>query len=66
MHKDAPVKTENIVDLLNEYGGNLRINLVGDPTLTLVYDIDGLVEKDEVLLLEKTEELLGYIKQHLY
>ena len=66
MHKDAPVKTENIVDLLNEYGGDLRINLVGDPTLTLVYDIDGLVEKDEVLLLEKTEELLGYIKQHLY
>lgn len=57
--KNAPVKVENIPFFLNEYAGELKIETIGDPCFILTYkDIAGLIEKDEVILLEKTEELL--------
>ena len=59
MNPKAPVKVEKIPFLLNEYGGELRLNTKGNPEFVLLYQIVGLVEKDEELLLEKMEELLG-------
>ena len=58
MNKNAPVEVDKIPFFLNEYGGKLRFQTIGNPEFILKYDIDGLVEKDEILLLEKTEELL--------
>lgn len=58
--KNAPVKVENIPFFLNEYAGNLKIETIGDPCFILTYkELAGLVEKDEIILLEKTEELLS-------
>lgn len=58
MDPKAPVQVEKIPFLLNEYGGNLRLNTKSTPEFVLLYQIVGLVEKDEELLLEKMEDLL--------
>ncbi len=58
MEKDAPVCLTRIPELLNEYAGDLRLQTKGIPEFHLRYEIDGLVEKDEVLLLDTTRELL--------
>lgn len=58
VRRDAPVIVENIPFFLNEYAGNLRFQTLSTPEFTLLYDIEGLVDEDEKLLLEKTEELL--------
>lgn len=58
MPKDAPVIVDEISGFLYSYGGDLKLQTVGDPEFILKYDIAGLVEKDEQLLLEKAEELL--------
>lgn len=58
MDPKAPVRVEKIPFFLNEYGGDLRLNAKGTPEFVLLYQIVGLVEKDEELLLEKMEELL--------
>ena len=58
MNKKAPVVIEQIPVFLNEYAGRMKFTHSGDPTFILSYDIVGLVERDELLLLEKTEELL--------
>ena len=47
---------------LNEYGGKLRFQPQGNPEFKLLYDIEGLVEKNEDLLVEKTMELLDKMK----
>jgi len=59
MDPKAPVQVEKIPFLLNEYGGDLRLNTKGTPEFVLLYQIVGLVEKDEELLLEKMDELLN-------
>ncbi|MBQ8263113.1 MAG: transcription-repair coupling factor, partial [Lachnospiraceae bacterium] len=58
MQKDAPVNLTQIPVLLNEYAGDLRLQTKGIPEFLLRYEIDGLVEKDEILLLEQTKKLL--------
>lgn len=58
MQQKAPVTIEEIPVLLNEYAGDLTLKSKGLPEFILTYDIDGLAEKDEQLLLDKTEELL--------
>ena len=62
MPKTAPVNASRVPFLLNEYAGDLRLKTIGDPQFTLIYDSDGLKEKDEELLLIKTEELLDKMK----
>ena len=62
MQKDAPVTVENLPVFLNEYGGKLRFQPQGNPEFKLLYDIEGLVEKNEDLLVEKTMELLDKMK----
>ncbi|MDE6714743.1 MAG: transcription-repair coupling factor, partial [Lachnospiraceae bacterium] len=58
MQQKAPVMIEEIPVLLNEYAGDLKMQLQGLPEFILTYEIDGLVEKDEKLLLDQTERLL--------
>lgn len=62
MDKNAPVVVEEIPVLLNEYAGDLRLQTIGVPEFTLIYDIVGLVEQDEELLLQKTKELIQNLK----
>lgn len=62
MPKDAPVIVEEIPVLLNEYAGDLRLQTVGNPEFILRYDIVGLVEQDEQLLLDRAEELIEKFK----
>ena len=56
--QDAPVKTENLEGFLSQYKGKMRFITAGGPGFEYKYEKDGLIEKDEVLLLEKTEQLL--------
>ncbi len=58
MQQKAPVTIEEIPVLLNEYAGDLKMQPQGLPEFILTYEIDGLVEKDEKLLLDQTERLL--------
>lgn len=58
MERTAPVRVENVPLLLNVYAGDLRLQTKGRPEFTFLYTPFGLVEQDEELLLEKTEELL--------
>lgn len=58
MDGKAPVEIPQIPVLLNEYGGELRFISKGIPTFALVYRPVGLLETDQKILLEKTEELL--------
>lgn len=62
MQQKAPVEIEEIPVLLNEYAGDLRMQPQGLPEFILTYEIDGLVEKDEKLLLDQTESLLQNMK----
>lgn len=55
---DAPVKTENLENFLKQYDGKMQFVRTGTPGFELKYEKHGLIEKDEVLLLEKTEQLL--------
>ena len=59
MRPDAPVVTERITDFLQSYDGNLKVLPGKQPGFELSYVKHGLIEKDEVLLLEKTEQLLA-------
>ena len=58
MKTDAPVKVENMENFLKAYGTNLKFVTAGNPGFVLSYPKHGLVEKDEILILEKTEQLL--------
>ena len=55
---DAPVKTENLENFLKQYDGKMQFVRTGTPGFEYKYEKHGLIEKDEVLLLEKTEQLL--------
>lgn len=55
---DAPVKTENLESFLKQYNGKMQFVRTGTPGFEYKYEKHGLIEKDEVLLLEKTEQLL--------
>lgn len=56
---DAPVKTENMESFIKQYNDKLQFVSVGHPAFVLKYEKAGLIEKDEVLLLEKAEQLLA-------
>ncbi len=58
MKSDAPVKIENMENFLKGYGASLKFVTAGNPGFVLTYPKHGLVEKDEILILEKTEQLL--------
>lgn len=62
VNKNAPVIVENIPVFLYEYGGALRFQPAGEPEFILVFETVGLAERDEEILLEKTEELLEKMK----
>lgn len=55
---DAPVKTENLEYFLKQYEGKMQFVRTGQPGFELKYEKFGLIEKDEVLLLKKAEQLL--------
>ncbi len=55
---DAQVDVTGIPQLLGRYGYNLTFTAYGTPFFTYRYKKTGLIETDEELLLEKTEELL--------
>ena len=58
MKPDAPVKIENMENFLKGYGAGLKFVTAGNPGFVLTYPKHGLVEKDEILILEKTGQLL--------
>ncbi len=58
MDRNAPVDTAKIPLLINEYAGALRFTATAEPEFTLLYEIHGLTEQDEELLLSKSEELM--------
>ncbi len=62
MDKKAPVTVENIPYFLNEYAGTMKMIPKANPEFILTYSIIGLVEKDEELLINKTNELLDNMK----
>ncbi|MCR5249835.1 MAG: transcription-repair coupling factor [Lachnospiraceae bacterium] len=60
MLRSAPVDTVQIPLMINEYAGALKLQTGAEPEFTYTYDIVGLTEQDEKLLLEKTEELIAH------
>ncbi len=58
LKQDAPVKVENMDKFLKTYGTSLQFVTTGQPGFVLRYPKHGLVEKDEELILNKTEQLL--------
>ena len=58
LKQDAPVKVENMDKFLKTYGTSLQFVTTGQPGFVLRYPKHGLVEKDEELILDKTEQLL--------
>ncbi|MCM1087981.1 MAG: transcription-repair coupling factor [Muribaculaceae bacterium] len=61
----ASIKVENIPLLLQKYDGKLTFDPKGTPTFRYRYKKYGMVEKDEKLLLELTEELIAEMEKIL-
>lgn len=61
----AFIKVENIPLLLQKYDGKLTFDPKGTPTFRYRYKKYGMVEKDEKLLLELTEELIADMEKIL-
>lgn len=59
LRTDAPIKVENIPQLLNAYEGRMVFEPKGTPMFRLRYKKCGVVEKDEELLLALTEAALS-------
>lgn len=55
---DAGIDPGGIPELLKKYGRDLSFTAYGNPFFTFRYKKTGMVETDERLLLDKTEELL--------
>ena len=62
---DAGINPAGIPTLIAYFGGRMTFAAGGIPCLTLRYDRSGLVETDEVQLLQKTEEALTEMKEVL-
>ncbi|MBO4290302.1 MAG: transcription-repair coupling factor, partial [Lachnospiraceae bacterium] len=62
---DAGINPAGIPTLIAYFGGQMTFAAGGIPCLTLRYDRSGLVETDEVQLLQKTEEVLTEMKEVL-
>lgn len=59
MPPSAPVKVEEIPVLLNRYKGDLRLQTVGKPEFTYLYEAIGINGENAPELLEKTEALIS-------
>ncbi|MBD5485412.1 MAG: transcription-repair coupling factor [Lachnospiraceae bacterium] len=59
LRMDAPIRVENIPQLLNAYEGRMSFEPKGTPMFRLRYRKCGVVEKDEELLLALTEAALS-------
>ena len=59
----APVNVQKLPDFIASYGGALQFETKGMPAFVLKYKKNGLVEKDEELLMEQTEELLQRMRK---
>ncbi len=62
---NAPVRIENLPELLRLYGKKLTFHPKGDPYLRYRYKKCGFAEKDGEMLLSLTEELLNAIQEKL-
>lgn len=58
----APVKPEMIEPFLAQFGGKLQFIAKGNPCFIYKYKKYGLIEKEEELLLSKTQEVLRAMK----
>lgn len=56
---DAPVKVEAIGDFISGYPDRIQFIKSGEPGFEIKYDINGLVEVDEELLLNKIDSFLS-------
>ena len=62
---DAAIKPAGIPAVVARYNKELSFTAYGNPYLTLKYQRTGLVETDEALLLERTEEVLRSMTEYL-
>jgi len=58
----APVNVQKIPEFLGFFDGQMEFETKGTPAFVLKYKKIGLVEKDEVHLIERTEEILSRMK----
>ncbi len=58
MDMSAPVNTDRIPVLLNKYEGKLRFRPMKTPLFYMDYELVGLVDEDEELLLENTRKMM--------
>lgn len=58
----APVHVQKIPEFIASYKGALEFETKGTPAFVLKYKKNGLVEKDEALLMEQTETLFMRLK----
>ncbi len=65
MRPDAPVRVENIPQLLQLYAGKLRFDPKGTPEFRLRYKKCGVIEKDEETLLAAAEAVLRDMEELL-
>ncbi|MDD3368651.1 MAG: transcription-repair coupling factor [Lachnospiraceae bacterium] len=65
LRPDAKIEVANIPELLAEYPKKLQFQTKGTPYFLYRYKKCGVVEKDEEMLLNLTEELLGKMQEHL-
>ncbi len=63
MERNAPVETTEIPLLINEYRGELKLVTGAVPEFVYTYDIVGVAEPDEALLMENTEKMIGSFKR---
>ena len=61
----AQIRVENIEVLLNRFSNKLKFITKGVPTFHLKLQPIGLVEKDEEMILEMTEKIVGSMKELL-
>lgn len=59
MRTDAPIKVENIPNLLETYKDRMTFDPKGTPVFRLRYKKCGVIEKDEEILLSLTEAVLN-------
>lgn len=66
MLQTAPIKGEAIPDFLRKYQGKMNFTAYGNnPVLTYKYQSTGLVETDEIQLLELTEKILSDMEENI-
>ncbi len=63
MDRNAPVETAEIPLLINEYRGEMKLVTGAVPEFIYTYDIVGVAEPDEALLMENTEKMVDSFKR---